>query len=153
MAEYIDIFDKLGTQGCLLDCDTWAAKQQLAGRRTTTQGEKREKRKDLKALGKGSVMKQRQTLNNDARINNSKLKFRRKAFRLEDAKASGDRGCECCLFFHDLLKALMSARGSLNIENLVFEWIRYSFLLKVQDTQNSFSFQFFSPLGMYTSDL
>ncbi|RSL41210.1 hypothetical protein CEP54_015893 [Fusarium duplospermum] len=146
-AEHIYIFDQLGTQGCLLDCEAWKTRQDVAGRRTTTQAEKRQKRKDIKKLGKSSILKQRQTLQNDTRIPNSSLKFKREAFTLKDLKHSVENGCGCCQFFLALLNTLLPTRENLDVDHLVFEWIRYGFLLKVQDKQRTFSFQFFSPSG------
>ncbi|RSL74999.1 hypothetical protein CEP51_011277 [Fusarium floridanum] len=146
-AEHIYIFDQLGTQGCLLDCEAWKTRQDVAGRRTTTPAEKRQKRKDIKKLGKTSILKQRQTLNNDTRVANSSLKFKREAFTLKDLKHSVENGCGCCEFFLALLNTLLPTRENLDVDHLVFEWIRYGFLLKVQDKQRTFSFQFFSPSG------
>ncbi|KAI8656189.1 HET domain-containing protein [Fusarium keratoplasticum] len=146
-AEHIYIFDQFGTQGCLLDCEAWKTRQDVTGRRATTPAEKRQKRKDIKKLGKSSILKQRQTLKNDTRVANSSLKFKRDAFTMKDLNYSVENGCGCCQFFHALLKTLLPTRENLDVDYLVFEWIRYGFLLKVQDKQRTFSFQFFSPSG------
>lgn len=147
-AEHIYIFVQFGTQGCLLDCEAWKTRQDVTGRRTTTPAEKRQKRKDIKKLGKSSILKQRQTLKNDTRITNSALKFKREAFTLKDVENSGEKGCGCCQFFHALLKSLLPSCENMDVDHLVFEWIRYGFLLKVQGRQRTFSFQLFSPSGI-----
>lgn len=146
-AEHIYIFDRLGTKGCLLDCEAWKTRQDVTGRRTTTPAEKRQKRKEIKKLGKSSILKQRQTLENDTRIANSALRCKREAFKLKDMEKSGEKGCGCCQFFHALLNTLLSSGENMDADHLVFEWIRYGFLLKVQGRQ-TFSFQLFSPSGM-----
>lgn len=95
-AEHIYIFDQFGTQGCLLDCEAWKTRQDVTGRRATTPAEKRQKRKDIKKLGKSSILKQRQTSKNDTRVANSSLKFKRDAFTMKDLNYSVENGCGCC---------------------------------------------------------
>ncbi|KAM5379398.1 hypothetical protein ACJZ2D_004096 [Fusarium nematophilum] len=91
--EPVDIFEKLGTEGCLLDCEAWKGRQELVDRRTMTRAQKTQQRRDKFELGRLSIARQRQTLNNDKRVPNSTLRWKRDPFKLEKLKDSGANGC------------------------------------------------------------
>lgn len=120
-------------------------------RRAVNLAEKREKQKEVKEFLKSSASKSNQLLQSDKRRRKTQLKQKRDPFKPEDLRASAENGCESCRFFHVLLQALLQTLNHVNldIENLVMEWIEYSFLLHVQHapTVKSFSFQLFAPSG------
>ncbi|KAJ3542890.1 hypothetical protein NM208_g3445 [Fusarium decemcellulare] len=145
--ENIRIFDRLGTEGCLLDCKTWKAREELVGRQTMTRAQKIQQRHDITEFAKSWAAKQRQTLNENQKVPRRRLRCKRGSFRLEMLKDSGVNGCECCHFFHNVLQILLPTRGNLNVQDLAFEWARYCFLLKVRGQEQDFSFQFFTPVG------
>ena len=151
-AHHVDIFNALSVDGCLLDCQAWQMKHNVAYQRTTTQGEKKDKRQELKAIGKASVQNQRQSLQSNKRLLNSRLKFKREPFKMQDLEVSSEKGCECCRFFKFLLDTLLSTRADLLRDELAFEWVGYSFFLKMSHSQSgqSLSFQLFAPSGQYT---
>ncbi|KAK7425322.1 hypothetical protein QQZ08_008219 [Neonectria magnoliae] len=151
-ANHVDIFDALIIDGCLLDCQAWRMKHNVAYQRTTTQGEKRDKRHELKAIGKTSVLNQRQSLQSNKRHLNSQLKFKREQFKMQDLERSSEKGCECCRVFQVLLDALLSTQPDLVREELAFEWVGYSLFLKLSHSQSdqSLSFQLFVPSGIKT---
>ncbi|KAF4472611.1 heterokaryon incompatibility [Fusarium albosuccineum] len=144
--ENIRIFDRLGIEGCLLDCEGWKTRGDLVGRQTMTRAQKIQQRHDVRDFDRSSRAK-RQTLNSNKGLPNSKFKYKRQSFTLEMLKDSGANGCGCCQFFHDVLQILLPTRGNLNVQGLVFEWTCYSFLLKVWDQGQHFSFQFYAPTG------
>lgn len=145
---YIFIFDELGTDGCLLDCQAWKIKQSIANRHTTNQGEKRGKWSENKGFAKASIHHQRQHLQNDLRITNKKLKAKRESFELENLEDSSKNGCGSCQFIEQLLKALLPVCPSLVLAGLKLEWSGYGFLLNAQNRQGQmFSFQLFTPTG------
>lgn len=150
-AEHVGVFDELGTDGCLLDCDDWRIRHDAVHQRTTTPAKKREKRDKKNELAKASIRDQRQALQIKQRVPNRKLKSKRDIFTLIDLGGSAAAGCECCKFFNILVGTLLRTQLSLNCESLLLEWIGYGFLLKVQDNgrQTSNCFQLFSPSGQY----
>ena len=143
----ISIFDKFGTDDCLLDCKQWAWMLSITERNYRN---KSNQRSEKVQFFKNVVQEQRSKRQDNKKISNTKLMLRRKPFSIKDLEISAKKGCGCCAFFRDLLRSLLSTTrflGGADAEELELEWIGYSFSLKVHNPRvtSSFSCHLFSP--------
>ncbi|KAI0003519.1 heterokaryon incompatibility protein-domain-containing protein [Xylariaceae sp. FL0662B] len=125
---FFDIFRELNCRRCSLDCHNWQQWQHIYLERTKRRGQLSKQEAFQKHLISTHQINQQDRGSKPAN---------RKPFLWQEIEASARSGCECCELFKSLIEKILRTRQSFGSpEDIVFEWVGYSFRLRIVNKLN-----------------